>query len=43
MLYLKRITFPDRDREFDFFCTVKRKCYSDFYPFQVLSSVELTA
>ena len=43
MLYLKRITFPDRDREFDFFCTVKRKCYSDFYPFQVLSLVELTA
>lgn len=42
MLYLKHFTFPDRDREFDFFLSIKRKCYTDFYPFQILSAAELS-
>lgn len=43
MLYLKHFTFPDRDQEFDFFLALKRKCYTDFYPFQILSAAELTS
>lgn len=42
MQYLGAVTFPDRDREFDFFVRMKRKCYTDFYPFQVLSAAGLT-
>jgi len=42
MQYLKSFTFPDRDQEFDFFVRQKRTCYTDFYPFQVLSSSDLT-
>ena len=37
MVYLSRFTFPDSDREFDFFLSQKRTCYDSFYPFQVLS------
>lgn len=37
MVYLSRFTFPDSDREFDFFLGQKRTCYDSFYPFQVLS------
>lgn len=37
MVYLSRFTFPDHDREFDFFLAQKRTCYDSFYPFQVLS------
>lgn len=36
MLFLDRFKFPDGDREFDFFLSIKRKCYDNFYPFQVL-------
>ena len=43
MQYLKSFTFPDRDQEFDFFLEQKRTCYTDFYPFQVLSSSDLTS
>ena len=42
MQYLKRFTFPNRDQEFDFFLSVKRTCYTDFYPYQVLSAADLT-
>ena len=42
MRYLKEFTFPDRDQEFDFFLEQKRTCYTDFYPFQVLSASDLT-
>lgn len=42
MEYLKSFTFPDRDQEFDFFVEQKRTCYTDFYPFQVLSASDLT-
>jgi predicted ATPase len=37
MLYLNSFTFPDADREFDFFMGIKRTCYDSFYPFQILS------
>jgi len=37
MIYLNAFTFPNRDREFDFFISVKRTCYDSFYPFNVLS------
>ena len=37
MLYLEYFTFPDSDREFDFFVKQKRTCYDSFYPFKILS------
>lgn len=42
MQYLGAVNFPDRDREFDFFVRLQRRCYTDFYPFQVLSAAGLT-
>ena len=36
MLYLSHFSFPDSDREFDFFRTQKRTCHDSYYPFQVL-------
>ena len=40
-MYLKEFHFPDRDQEFTFFLNQKMTCYTDFYPFQVLSSAGL--
>ncbi|MGN0997817.1 MAG: AAA family ATPase [Candidatus Ventricola sp.] len=37
MLYLETFTFPDDDREFDYLLGVKRKCYTSYYPFKILS------
>ncbi|MCM1025118.1 MAG: AAA family ATPase [Roseburia sp.] len=37
MLYLEHFSFPDAEREFDFFLGQKRTCYDSFYPFQILS------
>ncbi len=37
MIYLRSFTFPDGDREFDYCLGVKRKCYTSYYPFRVLS------
>ena len=37
MLYLESFTFPDDGEEFDFLLSIKRKCYTTFYPFKVLS------
>lgn len=37
MIYLESFTFPDDGAEFDFCLSVKRKCYTTFYPFKVLS------
>lgn len=37
MLYLESFFFPDEDREFDYCMSVRRTCYSSFYPFKVLS------
>lgn len=39
--YLSKFYFPGKDEEFDFFLSIKRKCYTDFYPFQVLSEKDL--
>ena len=36
-MYLTEFRFPDQDREFDFFLSVKRTCYESYYPFQVLT------
>lgn len=36
MKYLSSITFPDKEKEFDFFIEIKRTIYNSFYPFQVL-------
>lgn len=36
MIYLDKFIFPDSEQEFDFFMSVKRRCYNCFYPFQVL-------
>lgn len=37
MIYLHAFSFPDEDREFDFFLDIKRTCYDSFYPFKILS------
>ena len=37
MLWLEAFTFPDDDREFDYLMGVKRKCYTSYYPFKILS------
>lgn len=37
MVYLDKISFPNKEREFDFFIQIKRTCYDSFYPFQILS------
>ncbi len=37
MIYIEKFVFPSKDDEFDFFLGVKRKCYSTFYPFQILA------
>jgi predicted ATPase len=37
MVYLNFFTFPNDDREFDFFMEIKRTCYDSFYPFKILS------
>ena len=38
MIYLEWFTFPDSEKEFDFFLKQKRTCYDSYYPFQILSS-----
>ena len=43
MLYLCRFSFPDSEREFDFFLQQKRTCHDSYYPFQILSKRHLTA
>ena len=40
-MYLREFSFPDRDQEFTFFLNLKLNCYTDFYPFQVLSAAGL--
>ena len=37
MIYLDYFTFPDGEREFDYLLEIKRKCYTSFYPFKILS------
>lgn len=40
MIYLEHFSFPSNDEEFEFFKALKRKCYTNFYPFQVLTDHE---
>ena len=40
-MYLDWFTFPDEEREVDFFYRVQRTCYDSYYPFQVLSKRKL--
>ena len=42
MIYLESITFPDAEREFDFFLDQKRTCYDSYYPFKILSRHRLS-
>lgn len=42
MVYLSYFEFPNIDQEWKFFMEIKRKCYTSFYPFQVLSKNALT-
>ena len=39
MKFLEEFRFPNGEQEFDFFLSVKRQCYSRFYPFQILSRI----
>lgn len=41
MIYIDRFIFPHGEQEFDFFMTIKRKCYDNFYPFQVMPQKDL--
>lgn len=41
MRYLKAMTFPDQEVEFDFFMTIKRTVYDTYYPFQILSKKQV--
>ncbi|WP_371682603.1 hypothetical protein [Fusibacter sp. A1] len=36
MIYIDRFIFPSKSAEFDFFNELKRRCYTNFYPFQIL-------
>lgn len=40
MIYLEHFSFPCNDDEFGFFNDLQRKCYTSFYPFQVLTDFE---
>lgn len=42
MIYLSHFSFPDEEKEFDFFLSVKRTCYDSYYPFKVLSKHRLS-
>ena len=41
MIYLDSMTFPNAEKEFDFFLAQKLNCYNTWYPFQVLSARHL--
>lgn len=36
MTFIEQFIFPNDDSEFNFFMSIKRRCYDNFYPFQVL-------
>lgn len=36
MIYIDRFVFPNKNTEFTFFNELKRQCYTNFYPFQIL-------
>ena len=37
MLYLESFEFPDGEAEFDYLLQIKRRCYTSYYPFKILS------
>lgn len=37
MIYIEKFVYPSKDEEFEFFLEIKRKCFTTFYPFQVLA------
>ena len=41
MIYLKSVTFPNTDMEFNFFMDIKRTCYDSYYPYKILSKHDL--
>ncbi len=41
MLYLNSFNFPNDELEHSFFMGIQRKCYDNFYPFQVLTRNKL--
>lgn len=41
MLYLNSVKFPSDGVEFDFLISEKRQCYNTFYPFKVLSGIDM--
>lgn len=41
MIYLRSITFPNADMEYDFILTIQRTCYDSYYPFRILSKNDL--
>lgn len=41
MIYLRSISFPNADREYDFILGIKRTCYDSYYPFRILSKNDL--
>ncbi len=41
MIYLRSITFPNADKEFDFVLGIQRTCYDSYYPFRILSKNDL--
>ena len=41
MIYLRSITFPNADMEYDFILSIQRTCYDSYYPFRILSKNDL--
>jgi predicted ATPase len=41
MIYLRSVTFPNADREYDFILGIQRTCYDSYYPFRILSKNDL--
>ncbi len=37
MVYIDYITFPDREKEYDYLLSMKRTCHDSFYPIKILS------
>ena len=37
MIYLEHFEFPDEDAEWDYCSAIRRKCYTSYYPFGVLT------
>lgn len=40
MIYIEKFVFPSNVEESGFFATIQRKCYTNFYPFQIFSFMD---